>query len=182
MKRIHSAVASGAASLGWPGILGLGLLVFVFGFYFSTLRSEQSRLDDLHQQIAKAREQRAAPVDAAGAPTTPSDRLAAFYGFFPRPTDLPDLLEKVFAAAKGQGLQLEHGEYRVLRDNAGGLTQFQLTLPVRGTYPQIRKFVDGAMAEVSTLSLDSIQFERQKVGDALVDARVKLAVYLGKKS
>ena len=182
MKRINFTVASGAASLGWPGILGLGLLVFVGGFYFSTLRSEESRLDDLRQQIAKARDQRAAPADDAGAPTTPAAKLAAFYGFFPRPSDLPDLLQKVFVAAKGQGLQLEHGEYRVLMDTAGGLTQFQLTLPVRGTYPQIRKFVDGAMAEVSTLSLDSIQFDRQKVGDSAVDAKVKLVVYLGKKS
>jgi len=182
MKRINVAVASGAASLGWPGILGLGLLVFVCGFYFSTLRSEETRLGDLRQQIAKAREQRAAPANDSGAPTTPSDKLTAFYGFFPRPADLPDLLGKVFAAGKGQGLQLEHGEYRVVKDNAGGLTQFQLTLPVRGTYPQIRKFVDGAMAEVSTLSLDSIQYDRQKVGDAMVDAKIKLVVYLGKKT
>lgn len=183
MKRIQSTVANGAESLGWPGILGLGLLALVCGFYLSTLRSDQSRLDELREQIAKAREQgAAAPSGDAGAPAAPADRLAAFYGFFPRPADLPDLLQKVFAAAKGQGLRLEHGEYRVLRDNAGALTQFQITLPVRGTYPQIRKFVDGAMAEVATLSLDRIQFERQKVGDAQLDAKVRLAVYLGKKS
>lgn len=182
MKRIRSTVADGVESLGWPGILGLGLLVFVCGFYFSTLRSDQSRLDELRQHIAKSREQVAAPPGDAGAAATPADRLAAFYGFFPRPADLPDLLQKVFAAAKGQGLRLERGEYRVLRDNAGALTQFQITLPVRGSYPQIRRFVDRAMAEVATLSLDSIQFERQKVGDAQVDAKVRLAVYLGKKS
>jgi Tfp pilus assembly protein PilO len=182
MNQFKFAVARAAASLGWPGILGLGLLVLVCGFNFSTLRSEQSRLDDLRQQIAKALEQRAVSEHDAGAPTTPVDKLAAFYGFFPRHTDLPDMLEKVFAAAKSQGLQLEHGEYRVTKDNAGGLTQFQLTLPVRGTYPQIRKFVDGAMADVSALSLDSIEFDRQKVGDATVEAKIKLAVYLGKKS
>ena len=180
MKRINFAV--GAASLGWPGILGLGLLVLVCGFYFSTLSFEQSRLDDLRQQIAKTRDQRAASADEVKGPTTPADKLTAFYGFFPRPGDLPGLLEKIFAAAKAQGLQLEHGEYRVLTDNAGGLTQFQLTLPVRGTYPQIRKFVDGAMAEVPSLSLDSIQFDRPKVGDSTLNANVKLAVYLGKKS
>lgn len=182
MKQINFVVARAAASLGWPGMLGLGLLLLACGFYYSTLRSEQSRLDGLHQQIAKQREQRAAPAEGAGGPTTPADKLAAFYGFFPRPGDLPDLLAKVFAAAKAQGLQLEHGEYRVLTDNVGGLTQFQITLPLRGTYPQIRKFVDGAMAVVPTLSLESIQFDRQKVGDPAVDANVKLAVYLGKKS
>lgn len=182
MKRIYYALASGAANLGWPGILGLGLLVLVCGFYFSTLRSEQSRLDDLRQQIATAREQRAAPAADARTPATASDKLAAFYGFFPGANDLPDLLQKVFAAAKGQGLQLENAEYRVVRDNVGALLQFQLTLPVHGTYPQIRKFVDGAMAQVPALSLDSIQFDRPKVGDAQVDAKVKLAVYLGKTS
>jgi hypothetical protein len=182
MKRIYSAVVESAASLGWPGILGLGLLVVACGFYFSTLRSEQSRLDDLRQQIAKAREQRAAPAGEAQAPATPSDKLAAFYGFFPKPTDLPDQLQKVFAVAKAQGLKLEQGEYRLLKDNAGALSQFQVTLPVQGTYPQIRKFVDGALAEVSTLSLDSIQFERQKVGDAQVEAKVKLVVYVGNRS
>jgi hypothetical protein len=90
MNHIKFAIARGAASLGWPGILGLGLLVLVCGFNFSTLRSEQSHLNDLRQQIAKARELRAAPSDEAAGPTTPADKLAAFYGFFPRPGDLPD--------------------------------------------------------------------------------------------
>lgn len=182
MKRHSSAVALGAANLGWPGVLGLGLLAFAGGFYFSTLRAEQARLDDLRGQITQARMPRAASADDSGAPRTPADRLAAFYGFFPRPDDLPDLLETVFTVARSQGLQLDQGEYRVLKDNAGGLTQFQIMLPVRGSYPQIRKFVDGALAEVAALSLDSIQFDRQKVGDPAVDAKVKLVMYLGKKS
>ena len=180
IKRIHRALAAGAASLSLPGIFGLGLLVCVGGFYFSSLRPEQSRLDELQQQIAQARER--TPADVAAGPTTPAERLAAFYGFFPRPVDLPDMLGKVFAAAKGQGLQLAQGEYRVLKDGSGGLTQYQLTLPVNGTYPQIRKFVDAAMADVATLALDSIQFERQKVGEATVEAKIKFAVFLGKKS
>ena len=181
MKRFHAHFSRGVASLGLQGILGLGLLVFIGGFYFSALYPEQLRLADMRQEIAKARSERSARADAA-APNSPADRLAAFYGVFPKPRDLPDLLEKVFAAAKQQTLKLEQGEYRVVRDNAGGLNQFQLTLPVRGSYPQIRKFVDGALIDVPTLSLDSIQFERQKVGDASVDAKVKLVVYLGQRS
>ncbi len=182
MKRIQFAVASAVAALGWPGILGLGLLVLVGGFYFSTLRSELSRVDDMRRHAAQARAERAASADGFEAAVTPSDKLAEFYGFFPRANDLPDLLGKVFAAAAGQELQLAQGEYRVSKDNAGALTQFQLSLPVRGTYLQIRKFVDVAMVEVSALSLESIHFERQKVGDPTVDANIKFALYLGKKS
>jgi len=182
MKRIHFAVASGAASLGWPGILGLGLLAFVCGLYIFSLHPQQARLADLHQKIAEVRGQRVAQTDGAGAPATSMDSLAGFYGYFPLADNLPDLLEKVFAAAGEQGLQLEHGEYQVSSDSAGALTRFQLTLPVRGTYPQIRKFVDMSMAEVATLSLDGIQFDRQKVGDSMLDAKVKLTVYLGRQS
>jgi hypothetical protein len=181
MKRFQAHFNRSAASLGLPGVLGLGLLVFICGFYLSTIYPEQLRLADLRQEIAKARSERLARPDADG-PKTPMDKLAAFYGAFPRPTALPDLLEKVFAAAARQTLKLEQGEYRVIRDSAGGLTQFQLTLPVRGSYPQIRKFVDGALIDVPTLALDSIQFERQKIGEASVDAKVKLIVYLGQNS
>jgi len=182
MKPIHSAIQSGVALLGWPGIVGLGLIVFVGAFYFSTLRSDAARVEDLRRQVAQARAVRAASADGSGASATSAEKLAAFYGFFPQTNDLPDLLGKVFAAADAQGLQLAQGEYRVAKDNAGSLTQFQFTLPVRGTYPQIRKFVDAAMVDVSALSLDGIHFERQKVGDPTVDANIKFALYLGKKS
>lgn len=181
MNRLNAYFSRGAANLGVQGILGLGLLFFVGGFYFSTLYPEQRRLEELRVEIAKARSERPGRTEAER-PKTPQDRLGAFYGAFPRPRELPDLLEKIFAAARQQTLKLEQGEYRVIRDNAGGLTQFQLTLPVRGSYPQIRKFVEGALIEVPTLSLESIQFERQKVGDASVEAKVKLIVYLGQKS
>ncbi|MBI2317437.1 MAG: hypothetical protein HYY28_10540 [Betaproteobacteria bacterium] len=177
MKRI--LVFAGGSAIGWPGILGLGLLIAVGGFYVSTYSPERSRLEELRRALASAREQRPAFAEAA-APLTPGDRLAAFYGFFPHPNDLPDLLEKVFGAAKQHGLRLEQGEYRLARDGTGTLQQFQLALPVHGTYPQIRKFVDGALAEVATLSIESIHIERQKVGDAMVEAKVKMVVYLGK--
>jgi hypothetical protein len=181
MKRLQAFVNQGATMLGVPGVVGLGLLAFVAAFYFFTVFPEQRRLENVRQEVAKARSERVART-AATAPKSPVDRLSAFYGAFPPPKALPDLLEKVFAAANKETLKLEQGEYRVVRDNAGGLTQFQLTFPVHGSYPQIRRFVDGALFEVPTLSLDSIQFERQKVGDQAVDAKVKLIVYLGQKS
>jgi hypothetical protein len=160
----------------------MGLIVFVAGFYLSTLRPEQSRLEELQRLTAAAREQGPAAASNAGVGLSPSDKLAAFYEFFPKDGNLPDLLEKVFAAARAEGLQVEQGDYRVVPSISNGLAQFQLTLPVRGTYPQIRRFVDIAMSDVSSLVLDSIQFERRKVGDASVEAKVKLTAYLGKKS
>lgn len=165
--------------LGAPGAVGVGLLVFLAAFYFSAVRPEQARLGELHQVLSQAQQRKA---QAVARPQSSAEKLASFYAAFPGNAQLPDLLGKVFLSAKNQGLRLEQGDYRVIGGAQSALTQFQMTLPVRGSYPQIRKFVDAALEDVPTLSLDSIQFERQKVGDTTVEAKVRLVVYLGKKS
>ena len=156
MKRLHALLELGAARLGWPGILGLGMLVFIGGFYVSVLVPQQQHVDALRQESLQVRQR--AKLSVNHAPQAPAEQLAAFYDFFPHNGDLPDLLEKIFGAARGQALVLEQGEYRALKESAGRLMRYQITLPARGTYPQIRKFLDAAMAEVPSLSLDSIQF------------------------
>ena len=180
MKRLHAMVGYAAERLGWPGVLGLGLLVFIAGFYFSAFRPEQMRVEDLRKQVAKLADRRTRA--AAEEPKTASEKLNAFYGYLPPSNQIADLLEKIYGAADRQKLRLEQGEYRAVKDNVTKLTHYQVMLPVRGTYPQVRKFVAAALAEVPNLSLESIQFERQKIGDATVDAKVKLVLYLGPRS
>ena len=178
--RMHASIVRGAESLGWPGMVGLGLLAFVAAFYFSTYRPEQMRLDDLRGEIAKIEDGRVrAEIDE---PKTGIDKLNAFYGYFPPSERIADLLGEIYAVAARQSLTLDQGEYRVVRDSVGRLTHFQVILPVRGTYPQVRKFVAAALASVPNLSLDSVQFERQKVGDAVIEAKIKLVMYLGQRS
>jgi len=179
MKRLHGNLTLAAQSLGWPGVVGLGLLAFAAGFYFSTLRPAQLRLEQLRRESLELEQ---LPLRAAvEEPTSNRERLEAFYAFLPPAARTADLLGKVFAAAEKQGLSLEQGDYRVQRDNVGGITHYQVMLPLRGTYPQVRKFVAAALAQVPNLSLDSIQFERQTVGDSTVEAKVKFVMYLGRE-
>jgi hypothetical protein len=180
MKRLHAMIAYGAEILGWPGILGLGLLAFVGGFYFSTYHPEQMRLDNLRSEASTVEEKRA---QAGGdGPKTSGDKLTAFYGFFPPSDHVADLLGKLYGIADKESVKLEQGDYRAVRDTVGKLTHYQVTFPIKGTYSQVRKFVAAALAEVPNLTLESIQLERQKVGDSMVDAKVKLVLYLGQRS
>jgi hypothetical protein len=180
MKRLHAMIVQGAESLGRSGILGLGLLAFIAGFYFSAFRPEQIRLEELRNEVSKLEESRARA--AREEPKTPGDKLSAFYGSLPPSNHIAELLRKIYDAADQQALKLDQGEYRAVKANVSRFTDYQLILPVKGTYPQVRKFVAAALAEVPNLSLDSIQFERQKVGDSTVDAKVKLVLYLGQRS
>ena len=178
MKKLHANLALAAERLGWPGVVGLGLLAFVAGFYFSTVRPAQIRVAQLNGEAHRLARERARPVDDA--PASTREQLDAFYRFFP-PSDQTSVpLGKIFAVARKQRLGLVQGEYRILRESASGLTRYQLTFPLKGTYPQVRRFVAAALAEVPNLLLDSVQFERRKIGESVVNARVKFVMYLGR--
>ena len=103
MKRLHALLGLGAASLGWPGMLGLGLLVAIGGFYVSALAPQQKLIDDLRQESLQLRERAKRPNNDA--PQAPAEKLAAFYGFFPPPKELPDLLEKPLSWLSALGRQ-----------------------------------------------------------------------------
>jgi len=180
MKQLQASVNRLAEILGMPGILGLALIVFSSGFYFSTYSPEQLRLEELRLDLTRRDGKN--PRTLEEDPGYSREALGAFYGFFPPSNHIADQMRKVYGAAGRQGLRLERGEYRAVKDSVGKLVRYQATLPLKGTYPQVRKFVASVLVEVPNLSLESIQFERQRVGDPTVEAKVKLVLYLGQRS
>lgn len=175
--RLRSPVARLLNGTGWPGAVGLGLAVFAAAFYWSWLKPEEARLEVLQQTTDRAGQQ-AAALAGLPRPLATEEKLASFYQFFPRTNGVPDQLEKIYAVAEKQALRLEQGDYRAVRDGVGRLVRYQITLPVKGTYPQIRQFVGGVLTEIPTIALENIQFERQKIGDVAVEAKIKLTMYL----
>ena len=59
--------------------------------------------------------------------------------------------------------------------------RFQMSLPIKGEYPQIRKYLDSLLAEIPVVSLEHMQLERQKVGDPALEAKIRLALYMEQK-
>lgn len=168
-----------ARRAGLPAAIGAGLLVFAGAIHVTALasaRHELARLE-LEAQSLQARIKQAA-ASLSGAPDNPEEQLAAFYAFFPGNGSLPDWLDKLYAAAKAEGLALEQGEYRVGHEQQAGLVHYQITLPLKGTYPQLRRFLGAALVAVPIASLDDVRFTKQSVGQAAIEAKVKLTLYL----
>jgi hypothetical protein len=176
------AVRREHVQLGVPGAIGVGVLALCLGLYVSMLQPAEQRRDaarlaatSLHKRIGEA------GPDANGrAPL--GEQLAAFYRSFPGEQDATDSVGKIATIAKREGLVLQQAEYKAERDKTGRLTRFQMHLPLKGEYQTIRRFLSALHAEMPTVSLEQVQFERQKVGDPLVDARVRLVIYLGRSS
>lgn len=179
--RLDRALGRRLRRLGLPGMLGIGVWVMAATFHLSAVLPAQQRLDEvrasaasLQQRIAQAGRQLNANE------RTPAEQLAEFYRVFPDEASSPDWIGRIEAIAQDSGLSLDQGEYKPTRDTVGRLTRLQMTLPVRGEYRQIRRFLSGTGAAVPIVSLEQVQFERQKIGDPLVDAKIKLVLYLGR--
>jgi len=64
-------------------------------------------------------------------------------------------------------------------DKTGKLARYQVTLPVKGSYVQIRQFVDQALIDVPVAALDDINFKREAIGATQLEARIKFTLYVG---
>jgi len=170
---------AGLDFLGWPGVVGLGLLAFCLVVYLSALLPAQHRLAEMLAQAGSLRAQLAKSKTTQMETQAPEAQLTSFYQFFPAQAATPDLLEKLYAAAEASGIALEQGAYRLTSGKGDKLDRYQITLPVRGSYPQIRKFIGRLLADLPAASLDGVSFQRQKISDTQVESQLKLTLYLG---
>jgi hypothetical protein len=81
--------------------------------------------------------------------------------------------------AESHGLSLDQGEYSAVPDKTAKLVCFQITLPVKGEYLKIRKFLAALPTELPIIALENVQFQRQKIADPVVEAKIRLVLYLG---
>lgn len=163
---------------GRLGALGLALLAFALGFHYLALLPARDTLAQASAHAGTLRLRQALlPADAAPAETT-GQQLARFYRFFAAGQGPQDWLERIYQGAARHGLALEEGEYRMVPSHLPRLARYQVRLPVRGSYLQVRGFLAEVLRTVPVAALDNVEFERQKVGEATVAARVHLSLYL----
>lgn len=161
---------------GLPGMLGLAGFALALAFGLTVLLPDSARNHQLEQQLTRLLQSGQAPAAA----NTPLDKLAGFYESFPRGETIPDWLDKIYGIADQQKLNLELGEYALTQAKSSRLDQFRIVFPVKGSYPQIRKFISAALATAPALALDSVSLKRDKAGDGNVDARIVFLLYLEK--
>ncbi len=169
MSRVHALLRR----LGAAGVLGIGVLFFCVPFYFSAVRPVEAEAR-IARAAAERLRTRSAYTPVAG--DARAEELRRFYALFPRLDQLPAQLERIYGLARASRLELLQAEYRLER-RGDGLVPYRITLPLRGTYPQVRDFVGATLQSVPNASIDALRFERKNPGDAQLDAQVRLTVY-----
>jgi len=159
--------------LGAAGVLGLGVLIFCLPLYFSTLRPAERELDAKRAMAERSR--LPGPVRPISLDSR-AEQLERFYELFPPVERLSGELERLYGLARSSGLDLLQGEYRVEK-RAAGLIAYRITLPVRGSYSQVRGFAGAVLTKMPVASIDGLRFERKKSADAQLDAQFRITVH-----
>lgn len=178
MKRSHWRwhLAYWRRLLGWPGQAGVALLVVGVLLYGASVIPDRWRAAGLRREIAAT--EAAARAGAVPREQGPEFRLAAFYQAFPERASAGAWLEKVYAAGNAAGLVLDKGEYRLDPDRDARLVRYEINLPVRGGYPQVRQFIRAVLAEIPSMALSDVQFRRGVISEPAVEARIRFVLYL----
>lgn len=180
VMHVKSDLMAWARQLTWPWLAALALLAACAGFYLAVIVPARQSLAALKQQLVVMQRDETHLKQASqdGVLTSPTGQLEAFYQQFPAESAVPDTLEKMIKLAQIKGLNPKQAAYRIIRNNPGELLSYQIALPIKGAYPSIMTYAFELLATTPNLSLDNVSFQRQKIGDNLIEATLKVTLYI----
>lgn len=152
---------------------GLVLLLTSVVLWFGTLAPLRANVADLRDEVERLE---TANRDGTRGPRSLDAQARAFVRRLPARNDLPGVLAVVAEQARTAGLALERGDYEFALAKSGNVARYHLTLPVVGTYPQIRRFVSETLARLPPVALEGLALERDAVGDAQLRASLRFVV------
>ena len=164
-------------NLRWPGLAGLALLLLTAALTAVAIQSARGRLDALEKEAASI----SARLGNRGAsPTAVGGRsqLSNFYAFFPLTHAVPELLGRIHRAATQHQLVLEKGEYKLSREPDFRLARYQVTLPVKGDYTNVREFVNDVLGAVPSAALEELALKRESIAVPELESRVRFTLFL----
>lgn len=170
--------------LGAPGKIGFGLIVFSIVFFVAAVLPRQAEVSELMEKAEAVQASlRSAPVQAqvGGGKTRKiqgHQALQAFYDFFPNIDSTPAYIREVVQSAAQHNVEIGGTEYRMAREKDVKLARYEMMVPVRGRYPEVRGFIADALRAVPAMALVDVMIKREGVETELLEASLKFNLYL----
>jgi hypothetical protein len=171
--------------LGVIGKIGAGLIVVPIIYFFSAVLPQESVLQKLKEraetlQIQASSKQTLGGEAETGVKMSDDQALQAFYDFFPNIDSSPFWIRELVRIAKKQNVELTSSEYRLINENEARLARYEMILPVRGRYSQIRAFIADALEAIPAMAISSIALKRESVTVDKLEVRLEINLYLNK--
>lgn len=164
--------------VGWSGVAAIVVALASALFYEVALTPMHASVVEIRAEIEHFRNSRQAVRRTTTDNRDTALQLTEFYRFFSGEEAIGEVLNGIYETAQQQGLVLERGEYQLASAQEGKLLRYDIVLPIKGSYPRLRRFVAKILQDHPSLSLESVGFTRQSSLDIGVSALLRLTLYL----
>ena len=178
MSRYRQFLGRYGIGVDVPGVAGIGLAAVACALFASAVLPAQAEIDRLRAQLARASSAATNSPNGSEATARGLSQLAMFTRNFPTLSEAPGWILKIHQIAAHNDLALDSGEYRLVDAKDSGLARYQITLPLRGGYSQVRSFLDQVLTQIPAAALEDLTIRRDSVGARATETRVRLTLYL----
>ncbi|MNM99435.1 hypothetical protein D3C76_595820 [compost metagenome] len=167
--------------LGWPGMAAIGVAVLALGYAvaglipaWQELRSAEQRSREAGEYLQQVESGSVAP------PEVPGKQLDDFRRKLPAQLDATAAIDRIYELAAQERITLARGEYALGTDPKTRLARYQILLPVRGSYPQLRRFMHALVNELPAVVLEDVDLQRKRIADTELTGRIRMTLYLSR--
>lgn len=160
----------------WPALLGLLVLFYAVLFGVAVLPAQHTlaHVRGDHDQLSRTIQQRQSTRATALSDTAQTSIVQQL----PSYRSVPETLSRLFAHAKALDVVLDIGDYRYQRNKNELFGRYQIDLPVVTDYQTLRVFIARLANELPYTAIDDIQIVREDVGSDVVEARLRIVLFL----
>ena len=165
-------------TLGWKGLAGLVLIIGSLSYLIIVAVPKAQQLQRLQMEMTtvKANPKQS---DSNRNNSDPSDIARTFYDVLPTQTEASSKISAILRVATDNGLVINKVEYEQPL-SVLPLIQYQIKLPLTGSYMQIRQFINQVLNTLPSIALNDISLKREDIATGLVDAQIQFTLYLQK--
>lgn len=164
-------------------LAGIAFAVGAVGWLFVVphLRA-QGKTQKIALEQARTTLQLPKPAIAKASLSTTDAHLTGFYQTLGQSAQVEQQLKTVFTIADDAKLRVTLAEYKSAVNSAGHYRTYQLLLPLKGSYGDIRQFSEQVLLALPFASLDEITFKREAINNPMLEAKLRVTLYLADRS
>lgn len=158
--------------------LAAGMLVLDTVVYLYYLRPAEKALAYIEEEYQLKRAKRKPDIEGA---SRISRELKGVYGELPRWEDFTRVMGEVYNKAERLNLLIESASYQPFPVKDSGFVQVTVTMPVTGSYADIKRFVYDLETSPRLFIIENLSLGSGKGGDGEISLKLTLAAHFNTK-
>lgn len=175
--RLRVALARAQQAVGWPGMLGVALLI-VGGGVAVTSGWTQHQFERVHRGKSVVLGGALPAPEATARETKLGVSTALAVPQLPSASDVPALLKTIEQAATANDLDWRAAEYRLVAATSTQPAGLVVRCTLKGPYPKLRSMLVELMSAVPAFTIREFSASRASTLTADIETKLELAVLL----